>query len=41
MRWKLPLLWAQPFLAKLFLKPLGADRIGAACGVALRLERPA
>jgi ubiquinone/menaquinone biosynthesis C-methylase UbiE len=40
MRWKLPLLWAQPFLAKLFLKPLTRDQSGAACGVALRLSRP-
>jgi SAM-dependent methyltransferase len=40
MRWKVPLLWAQPFLAKLFLKPVGLDRLDAAVGVALRLEKP-
>ncbi len=40
MRWKLPLLWAQPFLAKLFLKTLDTSRSEAACGVALRLEKP-
>jgi SAM-dependent methyltransferase len=40
MRWKLPLLWAQPFLAKLFLKRLSPDQQEAACGVALRLSRP-
>jgi SAM-dependent methyltransferase len=41
MRWKVPLLWAQPFIAKLFLKQLAPDRVDAACGVALRLEKPA
>jgi SAM-dependent methyltransferase len=40
MRWKVPLLWAQPFLAKLFLKRLSADQVGAACGVALKLRKP-
>jgi SAM-dependent methyltransferase len=40
MRWKLPLLWAQPFLAKLFLKCLSLEQQQAACGVALRLSRP-
>jgi SAM-dependent methyltransferase len=40
MRWKVPLLWAQPFLAKLFLKQLRPDQVDAACGVALRLEKP-
>jgi SAM-dependent methyltransferase len=40
MRYKVPLLWAQPFLARLFLKPLPADRLDAACGVALTLEKP-
>ncbi|MGH2353025.1 MAG: SAM-dependent methyltransferase [Chloroflexota bacterium] len=40
MRWKLPLLWMQPFLAKAFLRPLGANSLGAACGVALRLVKP-
>ena len=41
MRWKLPMLWAQPFLAKLFLKRLDPGQIEAACGVALTLEKPA
>jgi SAM-dependent methyltransferase len=40
MRWKLPLLWAQPFLAKLFLKRLTPEQQDAACGVALRFSRP-
>ncbi|HWO93990.1 MAG TPA: class I SAM-dependent methyltransferase [Dehalococcoidia bacterium] len=39
MRLKLPLLWAQPFLAKLFLKELPPENVTAACGVALRLEK--
>jgi SAM-dependent methyltransferase len=39
MRWKLPLLWAQPFLAKLFLKRISTDRLEAASGVVLRLEK--
>jgi SAM-dependent methyltransferase len=37
MRWKLPLLWAQPFLAKLFLRQLRPDQRDVACGVALTL----
>jgi hypothetical protein len=40
MRWKVPLLWAQPFLAKAFLKPVGPDKLHTAVGVALRLEKP-
>jgi SAM-dependent methyltransferase len=40
MRWKLPLLWAQPFLAKLFLKRLTAEQLDVACGVALKLAKP-
>jgi SAM-dependent methyltransferase len=41
MRWKLPLLWAQPFLANVFLKRLTAEQRGAAVGVAVRLTRAA
>jgi SAM-dependent methyltransferase len=41
MRWKVPLLWAQPFVAKLLLKPLGPDRLAAAVGVAVRLQKQA
>jgi SAM-dependent methyltransferase len=41
MRWKVPLLWAQPFVAKALFKQVGEDRLDAACGVALRLEKPA
>jgi ubiquinone/menaquinone biosynthesis C-methylase UbiE len=41
LRWKLPLLWVQPFLAKLFLKRLSPDQRASACGVALRMSRPA
>ena len=41
MRWKVPLLWSQPFLAQLFLKRLGRDRLDAAVGVALKVEKPA
>jgi len=40
MRWKIPLLWAQPFVAKLLLKRLSEDRLDAACGVALKLQKP-
>jgi SAM-dependent methyltransferase len=40
MRWKVPLLWAQPFLAKLFLKRLSADRLDSACGVVISLTKP-
>jgi SAM-dependent methyltransferase len=39
MRWKVPVLWAQPFLAKAFLKRVGPDRLDAACGVAVRLVK--
>jgi SAM-dependent methyltransferase len=39
MRWKVPLLWAQPFVAKALLRPLAPDRRGAACGVALLLAK--
>jgi hypothetical protein len=37
MSWKIPLLWAQPFLAKLFLKRLDERQKASACGVALSL----
>jgi SAM-dependent methyltransferase len=40
MKWKAPLLWAQPFLARLFLRELQPQQIDAACGVALLLEKP-
>ncbi len=40
MRWKVPLLWAQPFLAQLFLKPVGPNKLHTAVGAALRLEKP-
>lgn len=39
MRWKLPLLWTQPLMAKLFLKRLSPDRLDAACGVALKFTK--
>jgi SAM-dependent methyltransferase len=39
LRWKIPLLWAQPFLARIFLRRLAEDEIDAACGVALKLEK--
>jgi SAM-dependent methyltransferase len=39
LRWKIPLLWAQPFIAKLLLKRLGEERLDAACGVALKFEK--
>jgi SAM-dependent methyltransferase len=39
MKWKIPLLWAQPLLAKLFLRELDSTRLDRACGVALRLEK--
>lgn len=39
LRWKIPLLWAQPFIARLLLRRLRADQIEAACGVALKLEK--
>jgi SAM-dependent methyltransferase len=41
MRWKVPLLWAQPFLARLFLRRISIDRLAAASGVVLRLAKPA
>jgi SAM-dependent methyltransferase len=39
LRWKIPLLWAQPFLARMFLRRLRADQVESACGVALKLEK--
>jgi SAM-dependent methyltransferase len=39
-RWKVPLLWSQPFLAKVLLKRLGPDQMARACGVALKLTKP-
>ena len=36
MMWKLPALWAQPLLARLFLRRLGAEPRPGALGVALR-----
>jgi len=39
MKWKAPLLWAQPFLARLFLKQLREDQIQSACGVAVVLRK--
>jgi SAM-dependent methyltransferase len=41
MKWKAPLLWAQPFLARLFLKELEPHQIGSACGVAVVLQKAA
>jgi SAM-dependent methyltransferase len=41
MQWKIPLLWAQPFLAQLFLKTVDMSRLDAATGVALKLVKPA
>jgi len=40
LRWKVPLLWSQPFLAKLLLKRLDMDQVDRACGVALKLTKP-
>jgi SAM-dependent methyltransferase len=40
MRWKLPVLWAQPFVATLCLKRLPPGQMDVACGVALTLEKP-
>ena len=40
MKWKAPLLWAQPFLARAFLKPLRPHELDAACGAALVLRKP-
>lgn len=39
MKWKAPLLWAQPFLGRLFLKELAVGQVGAACGVAVVLRK--
>lgn len=39
LRWKVPVLWMQPFIAKLFLRRLPMDRLDRACGVALRLTK--
>ena len=39
MMWKLPLLWAQPFAASVFLKKLRSDQLGSACGVAVKLMK--
>lgn len=39
MTWKLPLLWAQPFLAKLFLRRLCESQQASACGVAFALVK--
>lgn len=41
MLWKLPVLWAAPFVAQAFLKRLPMSKIDAACGIALRLTKPA
>jgi hypothetical protein len=41
MKWKVPALWAQPFLARLLLKPLQPHQIRSACGVALVFRKPA
>lgn len=40
MRWKVPILWAAPFLAQAFLRRLPESRLDAACGVAIRLSKP-
>jgi hypothetical protein len=37
MRWKVPALWAQPLLAKAFLRPLRPHERHAAVGVAVTL----
>jgi ubiquinone/menaquinone biosynthesis C-methylase UbiE len=39
MKWKVPLLWLQPFLAQILFKPLSPARADAASGVALKLEK--
>jgi SAM-dependent methyltransferase len=39
MKWKIPLLWAQPFIASAFLKKLRSDQLASACGVALKLTK--
>jgi SAM-dependent methyltransferase len=41
MKWKAPLLWAQPFLARLLFKQLQPHQMGAACGVALVFQKSA
>jgi SAM-dependent methyltransferase len=41
MKLKVPLLWAQPFLARIFLRRLDAEEVRHACGVALVLVKPA
>lgn len=41
MMWKLPLLWAQPFIAQLFLRRLEASELHAACGAAISLVKAA
>jgi SAM-dependent methyltransferase len=41
MKWKAPLLWAQPFLARMFLKTLQPHQMASARGVALVLRKPA
>ncbi|MFN0071166.1 MAG: class I SAM-dependent methyltransferase [Chloroflexota bacterium] len=38
-KWKVPLLWAQPFLARLFLQRLDKDQLSSACGVAIALVK--
>ena len=40
MRWKLPLLWLQPFVAELFLRILKPNQQQSAVGVALKLAKP-
>jgi SAM-dependent methyltransferase len=40
MKWKVPVLWAAPFIAQGFLRRLPMSRIDAACGIALRLSKP-
>ncbi len=39
MKWKVPLLWAQPFLARFLFKRLPPERIDRATGVALLLRK--
>jgi SAM-dependent methyltransferase len=41
LRWKIPLLWAQPFLARMFLRRLREEERESACGVALKLQKVA
>jgi hypothetical protein len=41
MRWKVPFLWAQPFVAKLLFKRLSKDQAERAAGVALLFSKPA